>query len=104
MPPADLGFLPQRIAQFFLNGLANLGGDHFWWPFPELNTRIDFELVNPKTNETFFKAGPETTYWLNKWMSPDSYERYKDENDVQTPVFSAHYKLKYRINGKSYEW
>jgi len=59
---------------------------------------------HPKTNATFFKAGPETTYWLNKWMSPDSYERYKDESDKETPIFSAHYKLKYRINGKSYEW
>lgn len=104
VPPADLGFLPQRVAEFFLNGLAKLGGEHFWWPFPELNTRIDFELVNPKDDQTFLKAGPETTYWLNKWMNPESYEAYKDKEDAHTPVFSAHYKLKYRINGKSYEW
>jgi hypothetical protein len=37
-------------------------------------------------------------------MNPESYEVYKDKEDTHTPVFSAHYKLKYRINGKSYEW
>lgn len=104
VPPTDLGFLPSSSKAFFLDGLAKLGGDHFWWPYPELNASIDFELVNPKTNETFFKAGPETTYWMNRWMNPDSYDQYKDDQDGKVPLFSAHYKLKYRINGIHYEW
>jgi hypothetical protein len=39
---------------------------------------------------------------MNKWMQPEDYERYKAAND--TPVFSDHYRLEYRINGKSYAW
>ena len=104
VPPADLSFLPAQMASFLLDRLATLGGDRLWWPFPELNARIDFELVNPKTNETFFRAGPEQTYWMNRWMGSDSYEKYKAAQGGQVPLFSAHYKLKYRINGKQYEW
>lgn len=102
VPPADLSFLHSQAMEFLINGVARLGGDNLWWPYPELKTTVDWELVNPKTGETFIKAGPEQTYWMNKWMNPDSYEEYKKVH--RTPLFSAQYKLKYRINGKTYEW
>ncbi|HEY8926361.1 MAG TPA: hypothetical protein VIU64_18395, partial [Polyangia bacterium] len=79
-----------------------VGGDHLWWPFPELKTTIEWSLVNPRTAEVFFQAGPETTYWMNKWMQPASYERYRQIHT--TPAFSVEYELQYRINGKSYVW
>jgi len=105
VPAADipaLPFLPPQAASFLLDGLARVGGDHLWWPFPELKTTIDWTLVNPRTAEVFFHAGPETTYWMNKWMQPASYERYRQIHT--TPTFSVEYELQYRINGKSYVW
>jgi len=102
-PPSTLPFLPQKMADFMLDHIADLGGDHLWWPYPELNTELEFEMVNPKTGETFFHAGPQTTYWLTKWMTTDSYEKYKKAHG-HTPFFSVNYNLRYKINGKTYEW
>ena len=102
-PPSTLPFLPQKMADFMLDHIADLGGEHLWWPYPELNTELEFEMVNPKTNETFFHAGPQTTYWLTKWMTTDSYHKYKQAHG-HTPFFSVNYNLRYKINGKTYEW
>jgi hypothetical protein len=100
--PTALPTLSSKIEGLLLSFLPELGED-LWWPVTKLDTRIDFELVNPKTNTTFFSAGPETTYWMNKWMRPDSYRLYEEENKP-LPFLTEDYKLNYRINGKSYSW
>ena len=67
------------------------------------------------TETVVFRAGPEETYWLNKWMDPESYKRYKrtqgkrwqllpewfPENSL-TPPLAAGYVLEYHINGEPY--
>jgi len=68
-----------------------------------MKTELEFEMVNPKTGETFFHAGPQTTCWLTKWMTTDSYHKYKKDHG-HTPLFSVNYNLRYKINGKTYEW
>jgi len=73
-----------------------------WWPFPELNAHIDFTLTNPVTSQTFFPAGTETTYWLNKWMNDFSYAKYQIDQRTKNPFWATGYLLDYRINGKSY--
>lgn len=103
-PPSSLPFAPKELAAFLLPALAKLSEEEMWWPFPELNAEIYFELINPKTKKEFFHAGPERTYWLNKWMNPESYEKYKKDQSKKVPLFSANYNLKYRINGTSYDW
>jgi hypothetical protein len=113
--PTSLPFLPQPLAAFILNTIATLSDNELWWPFPELQAQIEFTLVNPVTNQTFFCAGPETSYWLAKWMNDGSYTQYQGDQGVrwpwlpswwpgnsQTPFFSADYALDYKINGKSY--
>jgi hypothetical protein len=102
--PAVLPGFPQKLSDFLLGGVERVGGQHLWWAYPELGATITFELVNPKTGETFISAGPETTYWLNKWMDPSSYERYRADQDGKVPVFSAEYALNFTINGQSYQW
>jgi hypothetical protein len=105
VPPETLPGFPPKLSDFILGGLSRVGGDHLWWAYPELKTKVDFEIVNPKTNQTFFTAGPEKTYWMNKWMDPTSYEKYKADQGGNVPLFSAEYVLKYRINGKTYpQW
>jgi hypothetical protein len=74
-----------------------------WYPYPELNTRLWFKLVNPYNGETFFETEKQTTYWLTRWMAPDSYRR-KYQKEHATPMFAAQYKLYYTVNGTSYEW
>jgi hypothetical protein len=101
VPPDRLEGFPPKLSNFLLGGLSRVGGEQLWWPDPSGAT-ITFELVNPKTGETFISAGPEKTYWLNKWMDPESYEDYR--NTHPTPVFSAAYTLRYTISGVEYEW
>jgi hypothetical protein len=96
--------IPEEMANAVLGPASALVHHDLWWAYPELNAEIEFELVNPKTGKTFFKAGPEKTYWLNRWMNPESYERYKADQDGDTPWFSVNYLMRYKINGKSYEW
>jgi hypothetical protein len=98
----SLSFLPAPLAAFIVATIATLTDDQLWWAFPELNTQIEFTLTNPVTNEPFFTAGPETTYWLNKWMDDDSYEKYQGDQRNQTPASPTDYLLDYRINGNGY--
>jgi len=73
-----------------------------WYPFPELRTRLWFKLVNPLTREKFFQTTEQSTWWLTRWMAPDSYRnKYKKQHTV--PAFPADFKLHYTINGKTYE-
>src|SRR6266478_195527 len=60
----SLPFLPGPFATFTVNAIANLTDNDIWWPFPELNAQIECTLFNPVTNQTFFNAGPERSYWL----------------------------------------
>jgi len=94
--------VPQALAALIVAGIAPLTDDQLWWAFPELNTRVEFTLTNPATSQTFFTAGPETTYWLNKWMDDDSYEKYQNDQGGQTPGSPTDYLLDYSINGTAF--
>ena len=113
--PTTLPFLPPQLAAFILGKLATLSDDQLWWPCPELNARLEYTLINPVTNQRFFNGGPQNSYWLGKWMTEDSYEKYTHHQgrkwphlptwvpgNSRTPPFTVHYFLDYKINGKSY--
>src|SRR5664279_332899 len=93
VPPATLPHFPPKLSDFILGGVSRVGGEHLWWPYPELGTEVTFDLVNPVTSEIFFDAGPEKTYWMNKWMDPESYEQYRVDQRGRLPLFSARYLL-----------
>jgi hypothetical protein len=99
---SSLSFLPSGFVTFILDAIANLSGNDLWWAFPELGTRIDFTLTNPVTGKIFFSAGPEVTYWMNKWMFDGSYTQYGNDQGGQIPSSPTDYILNYRINGRSY--
>jgi hypothetical protein len=113
--PTSLPFLPPVIASRVLSLIAGFTDSQLWWPFPELGARVEFTLVNPVNNTTFFHAGTETTYWLAQWMNDGSYSRYQRDQgrrwgwlppwwpgNSRTPFFSADYWLDYKVNGKAY--
>lgn len=103
--PTSLPFLPPPLAGMILSYLGSLADNELWWPFPELGAEIKFTLTNPITNQPFFSAGPETSYWLCKWMDEDSYLQYeRDQGSGNAPtIFSAvDYRLQCEINGKRY--
>jgi hypothetical protein len=100
--PTSLPFLPRAVASAILQAISRLSDDELWWPFPELGTMIEFTLTNPSTGEPFFSAGPELTYWQNKWMDSGSYAQYGEDQQGQIPSSPTGYVLNYRINGKSY--
>jgi hypothetical protein len=95
--------LPHVLAHLVETG-AKLATDELWWPYPELNTKLTFELVNPVTSEVVFTAGPETTYWLCKWMDRDSFATYKEQQDGQAPLWAADYTLRFTVDGAAYTW
>ena len=103
--PTSLPFpSPLGVAEFFTK-LAMVSEDELWWPV-EFEPQIVFTLVNPVTGQTFFRAGPENSFWLAKWMSYDSYSKYRDNHpdaNSPDPFQSTDYWLDYKINGYSYQ-
>jgi hypothetical protein len=93
--------------------IAGSAGQALWMPFPGANAQLAFDLINPITNEFFFSAGPETTYWLTKWMNDGSYSQYQAAqglrwpwlppwfpgNSSKTPSLATGYQMVVRING-----
>ncbi len=79
--PASLPLLTSQAAAG-LTSIAELADEFFWWPFPELGTTIEFNLTNPVTNQTFLSAGPETRYWMNKWMNDEVVQRHGEGGEV----------------------
>ncbi|HEX5071548.1 MAG TPA: hypothetical protein VFV78_15135 [Vicinamibacterales bacterium] len=79
---------------------AMAGSSELWWPYPELPTEVEWDLINPETKGVFIHAGRQTTYWRNKWMNNESYSRY--QNATRTPKLAWNYSLRYTINGKTY--
>ena len=63
-----------------------------------------FDMIHPNTNRVFFSADPQVTYWRNRWMHPESYEQYRASLSHDVPLFSAQYTLRFKINGKLYQW
>jgi hypothetical protein len=110
-PPSTTALAASLVAGTFVN-MANA---NLWWPFPELKTELTYTLINPVTDQTFFTGGPETSYWLAKWMNNDSYAIYRRDQgprwptlpswlpgNSRTPLLTSSYVLEYTINGKTY--
>lgn len=97
-----------------LHEMSKHADGHFWWPVKE-QYEIEFTFRNPVNGNVVFHAGPEKTYWLNKWMDTNSYHRYQRSQgkrwswlpawfpkNSNTPGFAEDYVLEYRINGENY--
>ncbi len=106
-------FFPERM-WIFLHSMSKHANGDFWWPVAEMH-EIEFSLINPINDDLVFHAGPENTYWLNKWMDTGSYDVYCHSQgkrwswlprwlpkNSNVPVFAANYILEYKINGKTY--
>ena len=106
-------FLPESMWNLLKEMSKRANGD-FWWPVKE-KYEIEFDFINPITEQVMFHAGGESTYWLNKWMDTDSYDEYRHTQgkrwnwlpewfpkNSQTPVLAEDYILSYKINGKQY--
>ncbi len=104
---------PQAL-WLFLQQKSKLADGDFWWPVAEQN-EVEWELINPVSNTVAFRAGPQKTYWRNKWMDNESYRQFeKDQGkrwswlpswfpgNSRTPALAVNYVLSYKINGKSY--
>jgi hypothetical protein len=89
------GFLTKLLTE-----LGTLAANDLWWPFPELGATIEMRFINPLTREVVFSAGPQTGYWLTKWMEPSSYQQYTQ--DHMAPSGYTDYIVEYTINGKKY--
>lgn len=71
-----------------------------WWPYPDLNKEIEFELTNPRTGDTFFKVGPRAgagKYWLSHLMTFSGYEDYKKKH--AHPDKTTDYRMTARVGG-----
>jgi hypothetical protein len=95
--------LPKALRHLLQSGMEAAEHD-LWWPYPELQTSLTFDFVNPKNGEKVFSAGPEKTYWLCKWMDEESYLKYRLAHFGKTPMWGAQYRLDFTVNGKPYSW
>jgi len=102
--------LPDQYVAQIRDKIAGLGNNDLWLPYAdsELQTTIEFDFINPYTNETVFHAGPETTYWLTRWMDLPSYHKYADAQpgtwpfNKKVPTLAWDYAMKYTINGRTF--
>ena len=107
---ASVPELPDPFVAKFREQVAGLGDKDLWWPYPEseLRTTIEFEFINPLTNETVFRADPLTSYWRTRWMDLSSYRKYVDSQpgvwpfNKKAPALAWDYSLKYTINGRTF--
>jgi hypothetical protein len=112
--PSALPFLPPALATLILSTIGRISDNDLWWPYTDLGTTIEFKFVNPITNQVVFPAGPQTTWWVTKWMLDGSHSKYQHDQrrwswlplwwpgNSRTPTWPNDYKLDYSINGKSY--
>jgi phosphatidylserine/phosphatidylglycerophosphate/cardiolipin synthase-like enzyme len=94
--------LPRQLGLYgdlVIRALNGLNDTQFWWPFPELNSKITFTLKRPDGN-AFFTTKPEDTWWACKWMDNRSYDRYKTDSPP-TPSMSTSYLLDWTIATKT---
>ena len=114
--PTSVPFLPPAAAALILANVASLSDNDLWWAFPELNAQIEFDFINPFTGQPAFHAGPENTYWMNKWMNEASYSQYRltqgrkwpwlpswFPGNSRSPNLPTSYILRYTINGQSFD-
>jgi hypothetical protein len=101
--PTSLPFLPGPLATIVGNALSSLNDDDLWWPAPELNASVEMRMVNPVTGETFLTSGPQTGYWLTRWMDEFDYLRYATSHHAPAVFDFTAYVLEYSINGQAFE-
>jgi hypothetical protein len=102
-PLPDLSVLPGPV-QLMFRAAAVLGGDNLWWADANVQPEIDFTIINPVNSSVLLQAGPETNYWVNKWMEPSSYARYVAAQGGQVPSSATDYKMVYTVAGVTREW
>lgn len=99
--------IPSNIPDWYkplLNAALATGAD-LWWPYLELRPHVEFELINPRNNASFFRTGPKVGafgYWLTRWMHIPSYNQYKQDNIH--PELAHEFWMVTTVNGKKYLW
>jgi hypothetical protein len=102
--PTSLPFLPSDAEAAVLAKIGMVTDNDLWWPAPDLNAELEFTLINPVTDQPFFSAGPERSYWLAAWMNMPSYARYAWDQNFRVPAMPDDYILEYRVNGVVRRW
>lgn len=100
--PQSLPFPPDPVGLLILEALATLNDTELWWPYPEIVKELELTLINPETGQPLFSAGPETSYWLAKWMDEASYSAYQRDQGMRTPASPDQFLLEYSINGQRF--
>jgi hypothetical protein len=102
--------LPPSVVGEIVAQAGKLRDDDLFWPYPELGATVSFEFINPVTGEVVFNAPAQKTYWRNRWMQAESYERYFDAQpgnwpfNKSAPVRGWSYDLRYTVNGQTDLW
>ncbi|HSS20556.1 MAG TPA: hypothetical protein VLL54_10810 [Pyrinomonadaceae bacterium] len=113
MPAEKPDFMP-GIFWEALKAASKKAPDSFWWPVTDDN-EVEFNFINPVNNKIVFHAGPQKTYWRNKWMDTSSFHDYRKSTgkknkwlpvwwpkNTQTPNWAVNYIMEYKINGHTY--
>jgi hypothetical protein len=85
-----------------------------WEPVVDPDLKISFQLIDPGSKKVLVDAEEKNTWWRTKWMTSESFERYKKKNNVPAglkdfdfvrflgripPPEVLSYELHYTING-----
>lgn len=101
-PLPDLSILPGPLKLLF-EAVHLFGADHCWWPDAQLQPEIAFTIKDPKTKAVLFEAEPEKTFWLNKWMQPDSFKQFSAAHPG-LPMFTNELLMEFTVDGVTRQW
>jgi phosphatidylserine/phosphatidylglycerophosphate/cardiolipin synthase-like enzyme len=101
--------LPKRFQVYFdkfATNLAQYGSQfdqHIFWPFPELDARIEFTFTNPTNNKVLLHAKPSNTYWRVKWIDLAEYKdlALHSADHPINPLKTWDYTVDFTITGKT---
>jgi hypothetical protein len=65
---------------------------------------MDFTIVNPITGGVLLRAETEGNDWLNRWMEPESYEKYHLANVGKVPSSHTGYEMVFTVAGRTRKW
>ena len=101
----------KKIVSRILKELVEIAESNveWWWPYPELNAKIEMRLVHPDHASDLFKAEPAENpggYWMSRWMTYDSYDRFVRHETLHGNMQPRpqDYHMDLEVGGQRFHW
>lgn len=109
--PAIVRPIVKKLVSKIIKDVVELAehGVEWWWPYPELNAKIEMRLVHPDHQSELFTADPIEKaggYWMSRWMTYDSYLRFAAHEAMHGNMLSRayDYHMDLTVGDQRFHW